>query len=133
MSVNTNIIISDNSFSGFKNYTTASFSAVFTTQAILIGKFVGPIRATTPLNNANSVTQVQIQYSGLDAFTRILPGVIIHNVPTSNSPSYQIESFSYFTGGNLIVDSYVINESAGTITPPTITFNCRAFLFLAPF
>lgn len=134
MPVDTNIIVSSNNFSGFSNYTpSVPFSTTVNSQNIATGHYIGPLRASTPLNNSNAVTEVQIQYVGLDSFVRILPGVIVYNTPNATSPNYQIESFSYFTGGNLIVDSYISNQTAGTITIPTITFACQGFLFNAPF
>lgn len=134
MAVDTNIIVSSNNFSGFSNYTpSVPFSTSAPSQNIAAGAYIGPLRASTPLNNSNAVTEVQIQYVGLDTFFRTLPGNIIYNVPSSLSPNYQIESFSYFTGGVLRVDSYISNQTGGTITIPTITFNCQGFLFNAPF
>lgn len=133
MAVNTNIIIASSNFSGFMNSSAATFSASVSSQNISAGGYIGPIRASTPLNNTNAVSQVQIQYSGVDSFWRILPGNITYNVPNSSSPTYQIESFSYFSGGTLYVDSYVSNQTGGTITIPAIIFNCRGFVFLAPF
>lgn len=134
MAVDTNIIVSSNNFSGFSNYTpSVPFSVTVNGQNIGVGAFLGPLRASTPLDNSNAVTEVQIQYIGLDSFFRILPGNIIYNVPNSLSPNYQIESFSYFSGGKLVVDSYISNQTGGTITIPTITFSCQGFLFNAPF
>lgn len=133
MSVNTNKIVSSNNFSGFQNYTAVSFAASVAGQNLTAGSFIGPIRASTPLNNSNAVCEVQIQYTGLDGFWRELPGVIVDNIPNAASPNYQIETFSYFSGGSLIVDTYISNQTGITVAIPAITFNCRGFLFLAPF
>lgn len=133
MSINTNIIIASSSFSGFMNTSAVSFQAGIGSQNIASGGYIGPARAQTALNNTNAITQVQIQYGGLDSFWRVLPGNIVYNVPNSSSPTYQIESFSYYSGGNLIVDTYVSNQTGSTITIPNITIYCRGFVFDAPF
>lgn len=131
--INTNTIVSASEFSGFQNYGTATFSTSVVSQGIAVGSYLGPLRATTPLNNTNSVSQVQIQYSGIDNNYRLLPGNLTIITPSAAVPSYEVESFSYFSGGTLYVDSYISNQTGSTVTIPSITFNCRAFLFLAPF
>jgi len=132
MKVNLNKVIATSLFSGFTNYSTATFSTTIAGQNIGALSYVSA-SATTPLNNTNAVTQVQIQLSGLDSFWRLLPGNLTINYPNSSAPNYQVEVLSYFKSGTLHVDTYVINQTGGTITIPTITINCRAFLFLAPF
>lgn len=131
--INTNIIISTNGFQGFQNYTTASFSSSYAGGNILGGSFAGPIRASTALNNTNAVGIVEVQFSGLDAFTRLLPGFIVVNYPSNLSPSYQIEVLSYYAGGNLTCDVYISNQTGSTITVPAITFIYQADLYQAPF
>ena len=133
MAVNTNIILASSLFSGFMNDDIVPFSASVSSQNISAGGYIGPIRASVALTNTNSISQVQIRYSGVDSFTRLLPGNIVYNVPNSSSPTYQIESFSYFSGGTLYVDSYISNQTGGTITIPAITFDCSASINRAPF
>lgn len=50
-----------------------------------------------------------------------------------NSGQYEIESYYYFDATNLNVFSVIVNQTAGSITIPNITINCRGFLFIAPF
>lgn len=133
MTVNTNTIVSASEFSGFQNYGSATFSTSVAGQNIGVGAYLGPLRATTALNNANSVSQIQVQYSGIDSNYRLLPGYIQMIIPSAAAPNYEIQSYSYFNGGTLYVDSYISNQTGSTQTIPAITFNCRAFLFLAPF
>ena len=102
MTVNTNNAVLVSGLSGFGQYTpSVSFSASVISQHILTGAYIGPIRATTSLNNTNAVSEIQIQFSGLESFVRELPGIIIANYPNWASPNYQIECFSYFSGGIL--------------------------------
>lgn len=136
--LDTNTIVASNDYSGFKNYSAVSFSTVYAGGTIASGGYTGPIRATTALNNTNAVTAVQVQYTNIETFYRQLPGYSFVDYPSAGTRTYQIQSFSYFTGGNLIIDSYISNQTGnvvapGPVTVPAITFNCRAFLYSAPF
>lgn len=134
MSVDTNIIISTNLFQGFQNYTSKTFSVAYAGGSLASGAYVGPIRATTPLNNTNAVSILQVQFVGLDSFVRLLPGVIVVDYPNVSSAQYQIESLSYYSSGNLVVDTYISSQTGpGSVTVPAITFNYTAKLYQAPF
>ncbi len=114
---------------GFKNYNSSSFSVSVPTQNLGAGDFV-QYTASTSLSNTNSISQVQVQYSGLDSNTYVLYGDTVSNW---SSGSYQIETFYYFTSGTLYVYNVIVNQTASTISLPAITINCRGFLFIAPF
>lgn len=133
MSVNTNTIVSASDLPGFSNYQEATFSAAYGGGNIAAGGFAGPIRAQTALNNSNAVSEVQVMWSGLESFYRLVPGATFQDYPTAGTRQYQVVSMVYYTGGNLIVDSYVVNQTGLTVSTPAITFNCRAFLYIAPF
>lgn len=133
MKVDTNIILASSKFNGFFNSSAVTFSASVASQNIAAGGYVGPIQASAAMNNANGIGQVQIQYSGVDSFWRLLPGIVVYDVPNANVPTYQIETYSYFSNGTLHVDSIISNQTGGTITIPAIIINCRAFIFNAPF
>lgn len=137
MSVNTNIITSTLA-NGFKNYNSADFFVNYAGGSIAFNTYAGPIRATTPLNNTNAVAEVQVQYSGLETFWRSVPGVIITNYPNNATLTYQIQTFTYFSGGNLVVDTYIINQTGSAVAPaavsiPALTIYCSAKLYNAPF
>lgn len=128
--INPSKLAASSAMDGFKNYLSSSFSATVSGQTIASGHFVS-ITTSTPLNNANSVSQLQVQYSGTgNSEWFIVNGSIITNY---SSPNYQIESYYYFDSTNLNLFTVIVNESAGSITIPTIKINCRGFLFLAPF
>lgn len=114
---------------GFKNYGNASFSTTISGGSLGAGAFVSAT-ATTSLSNSNSITQVSTQYSGLESFWRTINGVFVGNYGGGN---YQVQTFYYFTSTTLSVVTVVVNQTGGTITIPTITINCRAFLFQTPF
>jgi len=133
MAINTNIILATSGFSGFGNYKSVSFSVSIPSQGIATGNYVGPYTASATLNNSNAVTEVQLQYSGLDSFWREVPGYINILVPNAGAVTYEVQSFTYFKNGSVYVDTYISNQTGGTVTIPAITVNCRAFLFIAPF
>lgn len=133
MAIDTNIIISTNLFAGFQNYTSSTFSVAYSGGNITAGSFAGPVRATTPLNNSNAVSIIEVQFSGLESFTRFIPGSIAIDYPNTTSPSYQIEVLVYYTGGNLVADAYIVNQTGATVTIPAITFNYTAKLYQPPF
>ena len=53
----------------FKNYTSKSFANTIPSQSIPVGGYVTS-SATTSLNNSNSISQVQVNYGGLEGFYR---------------------------------------------------------------
>lgn len=114
---------------GFKNYLVGTFSVTIPGQTLPAGGFVSAI-ASTALNNANSISQVQLQYSGVATNYFIVNGSLNTFWDSGN---YEIESYYYFDGINLNVFTVVVNQTAGNYVIPTIVINCRGFLFLAPF
>lgn len=122
-------LTSVSSASGFKNYLTSTFSVTIPTQTLAVGGYT-IVTASTPLNNANSISQVQVNWGGLETIYRILNGYMFDYF---GGATYEVQSYYYFTGTNLVVETSVSNQSGGPVTIPTITINCRGFLFLAPF
>lgn len=114
---------------GFKNYNSVNFSVVIPGQTLASGTFISAT-ANTPLNRSNSISQVQLQYAGLSSEYYIVNGSV--NTFWSGG-DYEIESYYYFDTTNLNLFTILGNQTAGNITIPTITINCRGFLFLAPF
>ena len=133
MAINTNIILATSGFSGFGNYKSVSFNVGIPSQGLGVNSYIGPYTASAALNNNNAVTEVQLQYSGLDSFWREVPGNISIIVPNAGAATYEVQSFTYFKNGSVYVDTYISNQSGSTVTIPAITVNCRAFLFIAPF
>ena len=133
MAVNTNIILATSKFSGFGNYKNVSFSVTIPSHSIAVNTIDGPYTALDTLDNTNAVTEVQLQYSGLDLFWREVSGSVIKIVPDAGAPIYEIGSSTYFKNGSVYVDTYIINLIGSTITIPDITVNCKASLFIAPF
>ncbi len=115
-----------NTVDSFKNYTSKTFVSSIPSQTISVGGYVVS-SATTTLDNSNSISQVQVNYGGLESFYRAINGV-----PTVNLSTYQVSSFYYFNETTLTVYTIVANQSGSSVTIPTITINCRAFLFLSP-
>ena len=132
MTVDINKIIASSAFSGFSNSRSVSFSSTIAGQTIAAGSYVSS-SAFAALNNAYSISQIQINLGGLESFWRVLPGNLVINYPNSSAPNYEIELFSYFTSGLLRVDTYISNQIGTGVAIPTITINCRGFIFNSPF
>lgn len=134
MTVDTNKVQYTSEWSGFKNVLPdVPFSASYVGGTLAAGAFTGPIRASAAINNTNEISQLQIRFTGIETFWRLLPGTFFIDYPSPTSLSYQIEVFSYFENGSIFMDAYIVNESAGSVTIPAITFDCNASLFIAPF
>jgi len=114
---------------GFKNYLSSSFSVNVPAQTLGVGDFVS-YSASTPLNNSNSISQVQVQYSGLASEYYIINGSILTSWDSGN---LEVQTYYYFDGTNLNVFTVLVNQSGGSYSLPTIDINCRGFLFIAPF
>lgn len=131
MAIDFSKIIATSNFPGFQNYSIVYFSGGIVSQTLVAGGFVSLV-ISTPLNNTNAISQVQIQFAGLSNNFLIINGTtdFFPNVPT---PNYQVQSQPYYSGGNLNILTVVANNTGSSLTIPTITINVHAFLFIAPF
>lgn len=118
---------------GFKNNGNISFSTTITGQTLTAGGFVTGT-ATGTLVNTNSVTEVQVQLSGspISAWI-VVSGRTQITFPNDTTDTYAVEMITYFSASTLTVKIFVINQTGGSVTIPTLNINCRAFLFNAPF
>jgi len=119
----TSILTNSNSISSFFSLSPG------TSINILTGNFAGPIPVTIPTVNSNAATQVQFQLSGLESYWHVINGNFVGNY---SSNTYQILAFYAYNATTLTIYFIIVNQSAGTVTVPDITFNCRAYLFIAP-
>jgi hypothetical protein len=119
-------------FASLKNYANVDFS-------LAVGGFTIPAggysrrTVTYPLNNTNAISSIKIRYNGLQSWWRPLPGYVITNFPVYNAPDYQIQTFSYYKGGLLYIDTYISNQTGGTVSIPGFTIEVSADLYIAPF
>lgn len=128
MPVNFQKIVAASQFPGFRNSNDAILTGSIAGGTLTAGAFVSTTMSAT-LPNTAAISQVQIQYAGVTTEYFVLNGSLVYN-PTTN---YQIESLVSYSGTTLNVFTVVSNQTAGSITIPTITMTARAFLFLAPF
>lgn len=126
--MNVQNLVAISSLSGLKNYNKvgAPFSVVIPGQTLTTGSFVSAT-ASTPLNNANAISQLQIQYSGVQTDWNVVYGSINNYFASS---TYEIESLYYFDSTNLNVFTVIANQSAGSVTIPSITVNCVGWLYV---
>lgn len=127
MAVNLSIIEAAGQFPGFQNYSIVTISGSIPSQTLGVGAFTSTI-LETPLKNDNSISQIQAQFLGINnKYCVIYGSAIIYE------GAYEVEAITYYSGGNVNLMVIAANESAGSVTIPTITITARAFLFLAPF
>lgn len=122
-------LTSVSSASGYKNYLASTFSVSVPAQVLGVGNYL-IYTASTPLINTNSISQVQVNWGGLDTFYRILNGYIFEYY---GGGTYEVQSSYYFDATTLYVNTIIVNQSGAPVNIPGITINCRGFLFLAPF
>lgn len=117
--------------SGFQNYTVKDGSV--SVASFTLGAFSYTNHTITiPLDNSNAISEVQLKVS-LDSYWTSVEGVVYRRYPSWVASNYGIDSYVYFTGGNLVISSYVYDETGGSQTIPSFTITARAFLFKAPF
>lgn len=121
----------DSALAGLANYNSTSFNFTITSHSLPTAN-VTAWNSQWPLNNANAISAVQINYSGVETVWRPIAGASAINVPYVGT-QYQLETITYYSGGNFKISTYVINETGGTITIPLIIVNVRIFLYNAPF
>jgi hypothetical protein len=131
--IDTNKLLYGSMFSGFSNDAIdVPFSASYAGGSLAAGTAAGPIRASRVLDNADDISHVQVQFSGLESFYRLVKGVTQVDYPTRGTRTYSIEVFTYYSGGTLYVDSYLINQTGVSQSIPAVTFNCLASTFITP-
>lgn len=121
----------DSALAGLANYESAGFYYTVTGHN-LAANTASSWATTWPLNNSNAVSSVQINYGGLETVWRPVSGSLIINIPYVGT-QYQLQTITYYSGGNLHVVTYVINQTGVLVAIPTITVNVRVFLYNAPF
>lgn len=121
----------DSSLAGLANYNSVSFNFTVNAHSLPTGN-VTSWTSSWPLNNANAISGVQLNYAGLETVWRPISGALTLNIPYTG-PQYQLETIIYYSGGAIVVKTFVINETAGTVSIPQFFVNVRVFLYNAPF
>lgn len=120
-------------FSGFANdEINIPFSASYSGGSISAGSYRGPIRATKVLDNSNDISHIQVRFTGIETFYRLLDGYFQIDYPSRGSREYSIQVMSYYKDGLLYVDGYVIDQQGGTPSTPAFTMDCIASLYKTP-
>ena len=125
-------ITASSKFSGFKNNQNKSDS--LSVASFTLGAFAFVAHTITiPIDNADSISSVQVKYTGLDDFWREVDGTAFRRYPSWSVQLYEISSQVYFSGSNLIIYTYIADLSGSSQTIPAFTIDVEAALFLAPF
>jgi hypothetical protein len=142
--INSDIIGATSQTSGFKNYLkqpiafSKSLSQTLSSPTGVAVLFtpgtVVRVSASAPLpSNIDSIGSVEVQYSGVESFYRLIPGVAQADYPNTGSRTYSIETMTYIKSGQIFVDSFIINQIGSNVSIPDITFNCIAKMYRVPF
>jgi hypothetical protein len=117
------------SLGGLANYDTASFHFTVNAQTLAVGN-VSEWTTVWAMDNTNSISGVQINYAGLETVWRYCGGAVVVNFDSGN---YQLETLTYYLGNLFHVETYVINQTGGSLSIPQFDVNVRLFLYNAPF
>lgn len=121
----------DSALAGLANYNTVSFFFTINAHTAPVGGATA-WTSSWPLDNTNAISGIQLNYAGLETVWRPVSGDLLLNIPYTGT-QYQLETIIYYSGGNLNVNTYVINETASPLSIPQFFVNVRAFLYNAPF
>ncbi|SRR5216117_1199058 len=132
-------LIFHSSFSGFGNYTNATIS--FSVASRVVGSSPAVLVTSTPISNANSVSQTEVRLTNLDAVLYIFKGHLQNfytsgNVWTNNVSlaDYEIDIDTSYTTTSLVLTVSIYKLSASpTVSTPAFVVDCNASLYLAPF
>lgn len=129
MTVDVQKIAASSHMFGFQNYTPGSTTVTISFQTITAGHYA-VATGTISLQNVDAVSSVKLQYATVEAFWRQAEGFT--NTGTVGV-GYSLQSNTYYSGGNLNIDTYAVNQTAGSITLPTQIIFISARLFRSPF
>jgi len=117
------------SLGGLANYENDAFNFAVNGHNLSAGG-VSLWTTTWPINNSNTVSSIQLNYSGLETVWRYTSGAL--NLAFGGG-TYNVETLTYYLAGNLHVETYVINQTGGTLAIPAFSVNVHVSLFNAPF
>jgi hypothetical protein len=113
---------------GLENYNNVPFFFSVDAQTLPAGG-VSKWQTDVPISNTNAITSLQLAYT-LDNVWRFTSGAI---TLTYNAGQFQVETLTYYSGSNLHVETYVINQTGGSLSLGQFFVNLRVSLFNAPF
>jgi len=126
-------------FSGLGSYTTTSLS--YSVPSETVGSSPTTLSTSIPISNANSISQVEAQLTGLDNNWYIFKGLLTNfytsgNTWTNNidNTAYEIDLDTAYTSNTFDVTIVLYNLSLNsTQVVPAFTLNMNISLFIAPF
>lgn len=132
-------LIYHSSFSGLGSSSTTSISSNIPSSTVGLSPTV--FTASVLFSNKGSVSQVEIQFTGLDSVWYIFKGHLENfytsgNVWTNNivNTAYGVDIDSSYTSNSLVLTISLYNYSISpTVTTPAFTVNCNASLYNTPF
>lgn len=107
-------------------------SVAIPAQNIAVGSYV-KYSFTMALSRTNALTTFRVNIGGLETLWRQVQGYIQVDVPNTATRTYSIQVQIYYSGTNLVCDTYVINQSGGVVAIPALTISGEVNRFVAPF
>lgn len=137
--INLSNIIFHSGFSGFSNYTTTSLA--LSVPSTVVGLSPSVYTGSVAISNANSLSQVEAQLTGLDTNWYIFKGFMGNFYTSGNAwtnkvsnASYEVDLNTSYTATSLVLTVTLYNLTLNnTYTTPAFTVNCNASLYIAPF
>lgn len=137
--INLSKLIFYSRFSGLENSSQATLS--YNVPSEVVGLSPTILTASIPISNANSISQVEFQLTGLDPNWYIFKGYHENLYTSTNAWTNNIVNASYgvdldtaYTNTDFVVTISLYNYSLNnTYTTPAFTLNCNISLYVAPF
>lgn len=130
--VNFQDIIFISSAAGFKRSGGYNVSANVSATNLTVGVAIF-FTITTPMENADAISMLQVQFDPQDSFYRQVEGYTFAQFPSAASPQYEIGCASFFTGSEHKLFVYVANQTGGTVSVPAWTLRINLSVYDSPF
>lgn len=119
-------ILFSTAFKYFLNYTTVEGSVNVPSTSYATGE-AKSYSVTVPITRTQDFSQVRINYSHLSAnWYNFPPGQIVLDA------NFTISTVGSYTGSNLTITFYVVNQVIGPVSNTAFTATVKSFLFVVP-
>lgn len=117
----------DSALAGLENYEYAPFHFEVPAHTLAVNQ-VNSYNSTYPLDNANSISNLQVNLAGLETVYRFFPGYLDLHLT-----GYDIIVISFYDGELLRTRCLTVSMSGSPVNVPQFFVNIRASLYNAPF
>lgn len=132
-------LIFHSSFSGLGNYVTVPLSVTVPSSVVTTSPTI--ISGSTSMANAGTVSQTEVQLTGLDNTWYIFKGFLANFYTSGGSwtnnvanAAYEVDINTSYTTSSLVITISLFNLTLNsTVTTPAFVINCNASLYISPF